>query len=63
MTDKQKETYDFIREFSRTYGTAPSYQNIADGLKISKTSAYARCKHFRVLLKKLKMVSKPVVTE
>jgi SOS-response transcriptional repressor LexA len=58
MTDKQKEAYDFIREFCDHYGIPPSYDNIAEGLKISKTAAYSRCKPFRKLIQKLKTAAK-----
>jgi hypothetical protein len=58
MTKNQKEAYDFIKSFCDNYGVPPTYDEIAKGLGVPKTSAYSRCKPHRELLRKLKSAVK-----
>lgn len=51
LTGKEKETIDFVNVFIDNYGESPSYEEVAKGIGISKTAAYARLRNYRHKMK------------
>lgn len=45
---------EFVNNYIKHFGEKPSYSEIADGLGISKTAAYMRCKKLRNKMKEEK---------
>ena len=51
QTKKMKETEDWVDRFIEKHKYPPTYKEIAEGLKISETATFARCRGFRYKLK------------
>ena len=50
LTNKMKEAKAVVLSFIEDYGRPPSYQELADNLGVSKTTAYFRMRHMRRLM-------------
>lgn len=46
-TEKTIEAEKWVDDYINKHGYPPTYEELAEGLKISKTSAYARARVFR----------------
>lgn len=50
FTDKMKEARDFVIKFTKEHDHPPSYQILANALRIKRTAAYNRMKYCRELM-------------
>jgi hypothetical protein len=51
LTKKEIEAIEFVDDFLTKNDKKPGYRDVASGLKISKTAAYARLRNYRHKMK------------